>query len=60
MTDTPWVGGVVERVCDGTWVMPGNGKRTKCEKGKAAEVLWDFLPDVGLPACRCRSIEPLI
>ena len=49
------MGGVVERICDGTWVMPG--KRAKCyEKGKAAEVLWDYIPDIGLSAC--RSIEP--
>ena len=48
-----WCGGVVEKICDGTWVI--TGKMRKCWKvGEAVEVLWDKIPDAGLPACRAR------
>ena len=48
-----WCGGVVEKNCDGTWVI--TGKMRKCWKvGEAVEVFWDKIPDAGLPACRAR------
>ena len=51
-----WCAGVVERTCDGTWLMPG--ARTKCyKKGEAAEILWDAIPVAGIPPS--RSIERL-
>ena len=54
--DLRWCSGVVERVCDGTWVQPGC--RTKCYKvGEAAEMFWDPIPDADMPAH--RSIEVL-
>ena len=46
-----WCSGVVERICDGTWVIPG--KARKCWKeGEAVEVFWDAIPDADMPACR--------
>ena len=46
-----WCSGVVERICDGTWVIPG--KMRKCWKeGEAVEVFWDVIPDADMPACR--------
>jgi len=46
-----WCSGVVERICDGTWVIPG--KVRKCWKeGEAVEVFWDAIPDADMPACR--------
>ena len=51
-----WCGGVVERICDGTWLIPG--ARTKCYKeGEAAEILWDAIPIADIPPS--RSIERL-
>ncbi len=50
-----WCGGVVEEVCDGTWIIPG--KRSKCyNEGEAAKVLWDAIPDANLPSG--HTIEP--
>jgi hypothetical protein len=49
-TDWHWCRGVVERVCDDTWVK--SGKRRQCYKaGEAAEVLWDEIPDADMPVC---------
>ena len=46
-----WCSGVVERICDGTWVI--TGRMRKCWKeGEAVEVLWDAIPDADMPACR--------
>ena len=46
-----WCSGVVERICDGTWVIPG--KCRKCWKeGEAVEVFFDAIPDADTPACR--------
>ena len=39
-----WMVGTVERVSDGTWLMPG--ERTKFHKeGESAEVYWDAVPE---------------
>jgi len=46
-----WCSGVVQRICEGTWVIPG--KMRKCWKeGEAVEVFWDVIPDADMPACR--------
>lgn len=46
-----WCSGVVERICDGTWVIPG--KCRKCWKeGEAVEVFFDAIPNADTPACR--------
>lgn len=48
-----WCCGAVERICDGTWVIPGRAR--KCWKeGEAVEVFWDAIPDADMPACRDR------
>ena len=50
-----WCSRVIERICDGTWVIPG--KVRKCWKeGEAVEVFWDAIPDadIDMPACRDR------
>ena len=50
--ESRWCSGVVERICDGTWVIPG--KMRKCWKeGEAVEIFWDAIPDASdMPACR--------
>ena len=51
-----WCGGVVERICDGTWLIPG--ARTKCYKeGEVAEIFWDAILIADIPPS--RSIEHL-
>ena len=51
-----WCGGVVEKICDGTWLIPR--ARTKCYKErKVEEVLWDAIPIADIPPS--RSIERL-
>ena len=54
-TDLPWCSGIVELLCDRTWINPG--KRRQCYKeGEAAEVFWDTIPERNMEAS--RSIEP--
>ena len=46
-----WCSGVVERICDGTWVIPGRAR--KCwNEGEAVEVFFDAIPDADMVACR--------
>ena len=46
-----WCSGVVERICDGTSVVPGRAR--KCwNEVEAAEVFWDAIPDADMVACR--------
>ena len=53
--DLRWCSGIVERVCDGTWIKAGN--RRQCYKeGEATEVFWDAIPECNMEAS--RSIEP--
>ena len=53
-----WCGGIVERICDGTWIIPG--ARTKCYKeGEAAEIFWDAIICAGIPQPQSRTIERL-
>ena len=50
-TNVLWMGGTVERVSDGTCLMPGT--RTKCYKeGEAEEVCWDAMTEVNYPPGR--------
>ena len=50
-TNVLWMGGTVERVSDGTWLMPGS--RTKCYKeGEAAEVYQDAVSEANYPPGR--------
>ena len=42
-TDMLWVGGTVERVSNGTWLIPGTRKKYYKE-GEAAEVYWYVVP----------------
>ena len=50
--ESRWCSGVVERICDGTWVIPG--KMRKCWKeGEGVEIFWDAIPDASdMPVCR--------
>ena len=44
-----WCGGVVARICDGTWLR--DGAQTRCyEANKAAYILWDSIPDMKIAA----------
>ena len=46
-----WMGGTVERVSYGSWLMPG--ARTKCYKeGEAAELYWYAVPESNYPPGR--------
>ena len=48
------MGGTVERVSDGIWLMPG--ARTKFYKEvKAAEVYWEAVPEASYPPGRTRE-----
>ena len=50
-----WCSGIVEIVCNGTWIKPGN--RRRCYKEvEAAEVFWGAIPECNIEAS--RSIEP--
>ena len=50
-TNVLWMGGTVERVRDGTWLMPGS--RTKCYKEvEAAKVHLDLVPEANYPPGR--------
>ena len=53
-----WCSGVVERICDGTWVIPG--RMRKCWKeNEAVEVFWDAVPEADAPACRAQvALDP--
>jgi hypothetical protein len=58
--DYRWCTGVVERVSDGTWVIPTpSGRGRKCyEENGAIEVFWDAVADCNdMPAC--RTITPI-
>ena len=46
-----WCGGVVKKISDGTWLLPN--ARTRCypENG-AAEIEWDPIPFINMPACK--------
>ena len=47
--DLRWCSGIVEIVCDGTWIKAG--KRRQCYKeGEAAEVFWDAIPECNVEA----------
>ena len=49
-----WCSGVIERVCDGTWLLPD--AKTRCYgEGEAAEVLWDPVEEIN-DGGACRSI----
>ena len=41
-----WCCGAVERICDGTWVIPGRAMKY-WKEDEAVEVFWDAMPDVG-------------
>ena len=50
-TNVLWMGGKVENLSDGTWLIPG--ARTKFHKeGEATEVYWDVLPEATYPPVR--------
>ena len=49
-----WYGGIVEIVCDGTWIKPG--KKRQCYKEGEAAKFWDEIPECNLEAS--RSIDP--
>ena len=52
--DLSWCIGIVERVCDGTCINPGN--RRQCYKeGEAVKLFWDAIPECNMEAS--RSIE---
>ena len=53
-----WCSGVVERICDGTWVIPG--RMRKCwNENEAVEVFWDAVPEADAPACRAQvALDP--
>ncbi len=60
-TELRWCAGVVERVSDGSWVIPTkSGRGRKCyDVGAAAEILWDAITDAGMNMKACRTIVPL-
>ena len=50
-TNVLWMGGTVEMVIDGNWLIPGT--RTKYYKeGKAAELYWDAVLEYNYPPGR--------
>ena len=58
VTAERWCSGVVERICDGTWIIPGRAR--KCWKeGEAVEVFWDAIEDTEPPMPACRSMVAL-
>ena len=52
--DLRWCSGIVEIVCDGTWIKPG--KKRQCYKEGEAAKFWDEIPECNLEAS--RSIDP--
>ena len=45
------MGGVIEKISDGTWLFPN--ARTRCYKEyEAAEFFWDAVEECSMPACR--------
>ena len=56
-----WCGGVVQRVSDGTWIIPtisGRGRKMYAA-GEAVEVYWDAIPDANFPAgSTIEKIDP--
>ena len=46
----------MERMCDGTWINPGN-MRQCYKEGESVEVFWDAIPEFNIEAS--RSVEPL-
>ena len=49
-------GGLVERICDGSWLIRGS-RRKKYKVGEAADIFWDAIPEADLGPSRC--IVPL-
>ena len=50
-----WCSGILERVCDRTWIKAG--KRRQCYKEvEAAELFWGAIPECNMEAS--RFIEP--
>ena len=46
-----WCRGIVDRVCDGTWI--NTGKRRQCYKQREAlELFWDEIPEFNMEASR--------
>ena len=50
-TNVLWMGGTVERVSHGTWLMPGASAKFY-KKGETAEVYWDAVPEANYPPGR--------
>ena len=48
------MGGTVERVSDGTWLMPGASTKFY-KKGEATEVYWDAVPEANYPPGRKKE-----
>ena len=51
-----WCGGLVERICDGSWLIP-EIRRKKYKVGQAADIFWDAISEADLGLSRC--IVPL-
>ena len=45
-----WCGGVVIKICDGTWLKP-NGCTRCYNENEAAEINWDAMPESKPKAC---------
>ena len=39
--------GVIERLCDGSWIIPGH-PRKRWKVAEAAEICWDAMPDANI------------
>ena len=50
-TNVLWMGGTVERVSHGIWLMPGASAKFY-KKGETAEVYWDAVPEANYPPGR--------
>ena len=42
-----WCCGVIERLCDGSWIIPGH-PRKRWKVAEAAEICWDAMPDANI------------
>ena len=51
-----WCGGLVERICDGSWLIPGS-RRKKYKVGEDADIFCYAIPEADLEPSRC--IVPL-
>lgn len=47
-----WCGGLVERICNSSWLIPGS-RRKKYKVGEAADIFWDAIPQADLGPSRC-------